>query len=89
MVFHKTSLVANSATFGAGLVINGSRVEAFQIYALSSVTPGGDNPTRFGFIDSDTGIYTTIASLNVSPIRNLASRDGSFFTSRCVNVNDG
>jgi hypothetical protein len=69
-----------------GCLASGSRVHAFQIYTLSSATAGGGNPTRFGFIDSDTGIYTNIATLGVSPVRNLAARGEFFYTTRRVNT---
>ncbi|MFN9631484.1 MAG: hypothetical protein ACK59A_14840 [Cyanobacteriota bacterium] len=73
--------------FGATVVLTNTEAKAFQIYTLSSGAPGGGNPTRFGVVDANTGVYTNISNLGVAAHRNLVSFGDSFYTTRRAGLN--
>jgi hypothetical protein len=87
MKLFRLRLLATSVAVGVASVFAGSKAEAFQIYTLSSTAPGSTSPTRFGFVDSDTGVYTNVANLGVAAHRNLVASGTSFYTTRRAGTN--
>ncbi|MFN9643970.1 MAG: hypothetical protein ACK6BG_02335 [Cyanobacteriota bacterium] len=65
------------------IVCSAGQAHAFRIHTLSSLTTGGSSNTRFGYVETDTGIYTSItAPIAGGTYRNLVAKNSNFYTTR-------
>ncbi|MEB3335731.1 MAG: hypothetical protein VKP70_12195 [Cyanobacteriota bacterium] len=67
---------------GAAAFFSGTKVQAFQLYTLSSTVSNSTDPTRFGVVDVNSGAYTNITNLTGFPYRNLVLNGDTFLTTR-------
>ncbi|MFM7438932.1 MAG: hypothetical protein ACKO2V_10060 [Snowella sp.] len=65
------------------IVCSGGQAHAFRIHTLSTITTEGSTNTRFGYIETDTGIYTSIkVPIGPAVYRNLVAKNNNFYTTR-------
>jgi hypothetical protein len=65
------------------VVCSAGQAHAFRIYTLSSLTTGGSTSTRFGYVETNTGIYKSIkAPVGPAIYRNLVWNSRNFYTTR-------
>jgi hypothetical protein len=65
------------------VVCSAGQAHAFRIYTLSSLTNTGSTSTRFGYVETNTGVYTSIkVPIASGTYRNLVWNSRSFYTTR-------